>query len=109
MPVYCASTTPATAVWWLTREPPDDGGDGREVLPTKELVAVEDVVNVLDKLPKRLRPRAQRALREVMYASTKADAETAMLTFFSYPAEHWQHLRTTTLIESPLTLPQDRR
>ena len=84
------------------------------------------LVNVLDKLPKRLRPRAQRALRDVMYASTKADAETAigafvnefeakypkataclvedqaaLLTFFSYPAEHWQHLRTTNLIESP--------
>ena len=84
------------------------------------------MANVLDKLPKRLRPRAKRALREVMYAPTKADAETAiegfvgefeakypkataclvrdqetLLTFFAYPAEHWRHLRTTNLIESP--------
>ena len=61
-----------------------------------------------------------------MYAPTKTEAETAiggfvvefevkypkataclvedqeaLLTFFSYPAEHWTHLRTTNLIESP--------
>ena len=84
------------------------------------------LANVLDKLPQRLRPRAKRMLREVMYAPTKIDAETAiggfvtefeakypkataclaedqetLLTFFSYPAEHWTHLRTTNLIESP--------
>ena len=84
------------------------------------------LANVLDKLPRRLRPRAKRALHEVMYAATKTDAETAigafvaefeakypkataclvedqeaLLTFFSCPAEHWTHLRTTNLIESP--------
>ena len=84
------------------------------------------LANVLDKLPRRLRPRAKRALHDVMYAPTKTDAETAigafvtefeakypkataclvedqeaLLTFFSYPAEHWTHLRTTNLIESP--------
>ena len=84
------------------------------------------LANVLDKLPQRLRPRAKRALHDVMYAPTKTDAETAigafvaefkvkypkataclvedqeaLLTFFSYPAEHWTHLRTTNLIESP--------
>lgn len=84
------------------------------------------LANVLDKLPRRLRPRAKRALHDVMYAATKTDAETAiggfvaefeakypkataclvedqeaLLTFFSYPAEHWTHLRTTNLIESP--------
>ena len=81
---------------------------------------------MLDKLPRRLRPRAKRALHDVMYAPTKTDAETAigafvaefevkypkataclvddqeaLLTFFSYPAEHRIHLRTTNLIESP--------
>ena len=35
------------------------------------------MANVLDKLSKRLRPRAKRALREIMYAATKADVETA--------------------------------
>ncbi len=81
------------------------------------------LANVLDKLPRRLRPRAKRALHDVMYAPTRSDAETAigafvavkypkataclvddqeaLLTFFSYPAEHWTHLRTTNLIESP--------
>ena len=84
------------------------------------------MANVLDKLPKRLRPRAKRALREVMYAATRADAETAigafvdefeakypkatgclvedqeaLLAFFAMPAEHWLHLRTSNLIESP--------
>ena len=84
------------------------------------------MANVLDKLPKRLRPRAKRALREIMYAPTKADAEKAigafvaefeakypkataclvgdqeaLLAFFAFPAEHWRHLRTSNLIESP--------
>ena len=84
------------------------------------------MANVLDKLPKRLRPRAKRALREVMYAATRSDAETAigafvaefeakypkataclvgdqdaLLAFFAFPAEHWRHLRTSNLIESP--------
>ena len=39
------------------------------------------MANVLDKLPKRLRPRAKRALREIMYAPTKADAEKAIGAF----------------------------
>ena len=84
------------------------------------------MANVLDKFPKRLRPRAKRALREIMYAATKTDAETAigafvvefeakypkataclvddqeaLLAFFAFPAEHWRHLRTSNLIESP--------
>ena len=84
------------------------------------------MANVLDKLPKRLRPRGKRALREIMYAATKSDAETAigafvvefeakypkatacqvedqeaLLAFFAFPAEHWRHLRTSNLIESP--------
>ena len=84
------------------------------------------MANVLDKLPKRLRPRAKRALREIMYAPTKANAEKAigafvaefeakypkataclvedqgaLLAFFAFPAEHWLHLRTSNLIESP--------
>ena len=84
------------------------------------------MANVLDKLPKRLRPKAKRALREIMYAPTKAAAEKAiaafvsefeakypkaaaclvadreaLLAFFDFPAEHWRHLRTSNLIESP--------
>ena len=82
--------------------------------------------NVLDKLPKRLQPKAKQALHQAMYAETKEQAEealdrfvadyeakyekatacvqkdrSALLTFFDFPAEHWKHLRTTNVIESP--------
>ena len=81
--------------------------------------------NVLDKLPKRLQPKAKKMLREIMYADTKEDADEAvdafeaefspkhqravdclvkdrgkLLTLFDFPAEHWKHLRTTNVIES---------
>ena len=83
------------------------------------------LANVLDKLPKRLQPRAKEMLREIMYAPNRDSAleeiaifseeygarypkaiETLMkdqdqlLTFFDFPAEHWIHLRTTNPIES---------
>ena len=82
--------------------------------------------NVLDKLPQRLQPRAKRTLHEMMYAECRADCEAArvrfeaeyqpkypkavasltakwerLVTFFDFPAEHWKHLRTTNVIESP--------
>jgi putative transposase len=82
--------------------------------------------NTLDKLPKRLQPRVKAALHEVMYAETRAQARDAMkrftteygakypkavatlnkdadalLAFFDFPAEHWTHLRTSNVIESP--------
>jgi transposase-like protein len=84
------------------------------------------LANVLDKLPRRLQPRAKRALHEMMYAECRADCEAArarfeaeyqpkyskavesltanwdrLVTFFDFPAEHWKHLRTTNVIESP--------
>jgi len=82
--------------------------------------------NVLDKLPKRLHPKAKRALREMMYAETREQADelfdrfiadyqakypkaaecldkdrAALTRYFDFPAEHWKHLRTTNVIESP--------
>lgn len=39
------------------------------------------MVNVPDKLPKRLQPRAKRMLREAMYAPTRADAVVALDAF----------------------------
>jgi putative transposase len=82
--------------------------------------------NVLDKIPKRLQPRVKAALHEVMYAETREQAREAvqrfateygakypkavttlekdadaLLTFFDFPAEHWKHLRTSNVIESP--------
>lgn len=87
---------------------------------------VHKIANVLDKLPKRLQPKAKQALHEIMRAPTRKDAKEAMarfeadfkpkypravasltrdaeplLTFFDFPAEHWVHLRTTNPIESP--------
>jgi len=87
---------------------------------------VHRLANVLDKLPKRLQPKAKAALHEIMYAETRRDAELArdafvasyetkypkaaesllrdgeqLLTFFDFPAEHWKHLRTSNVVESP--------
>src|SRR5207245_8141953 len=75
----------------------------------------------------RLQPRAKRTLHEMMYAECRADCEAAgarfeveyqpkypkavesltakwerLVTFFDFPAEHWKHLRTTMVIESPI-------
>ncbi|HEY5640188.1 MAG TPA: IS256 family transposase [Dehalococcoidia bacterium] len=82
--------------------------------------------NVLDKLPKRLQPKAKRTLQAIMAADTREQADEqldafvaaydakypkatacltadreALLAFFAFPAEHWIHLRTTNVIESP--------
>ena len=81
--------------------------------------------NVLDKLPKRLQPKAKRLLREVMNADTRMHDEDSIATFetefgakyekavecllkdretllalYDFPAEHWKHLRTTNAVES---------
>jgi transposase-like protein len=86
---------------------------------------VHRLANVLDKLPKRLQAKAKRALREIMKAETRENAESLidrfaedygakypkavtcirrdqnkLLTFFDFPAAHWQHIRTTNPIES---------
>jgi putative transposase len=100
----------------------------REVWPeTREQACwVHKLANVLDKLPQRLQPRAKRVLHEMMYAERRAECEAAKLrfeaeyqarypkaveslvanwerlvAFFAFPAEHWKHLRTTNVIESP--------
>jgi putative transposase len=100
----------------------------REVWPeTREQACwCHKLGNVLDKLPKRLQPRAKRALHEMMYAESRAECASArsrfeaeyqakypkaveslaahwerLTTFFDFPAEHWKHLRTTNVIESP--------
>jgi transposase-like protein len=87
---------------------------------------VHRIANVLDKLPKRLHAKAKAVLHEIMRAETRKAAkqaiqlfardyeakypkavaslrrdETELLTFFDFPAEHWLHLRTGNVIESP--------
>jgi transposase-like protein len=87
---------------------------------------VHRLATVLDTLPKRLQPKAKQALHAIMEAPTRAEAEAGidafavdydakypkavaslrrdqaqLLTFYDFPAEHWRHLRTTNIIESP--------
>jgi putative transposase len=86
---------------------------------------VHKIVNVLDKMPKRVQPDAKSLLHEMMKAPAAADALKAresfeklfaekypkateclvkswaeLTTFFHYPAVHWTSLRTTNPIES---------
>ena len=82
---------------------------------------------MLDKLPKKKQPRARRQLTEVAYAESRPEAEEKrdfflewcqkegyrstgetlihdwdrMVTFYQFPQEHWKHLRTTNIVESP--------
>jgi putative transposase len=99
----------------------------REVYPDarEQRCWVHKIANVLDKLPKRLQPRAKSMLHEIMRAPDRQSAEEDMdhfvkefqakypkateclttdqemlFTFFDFPAEHWIHLRTTNPIES---------
>jgi transposase-like protein len=91
----------------------------------KQRCWVHKTANVLDKLPKKLQPEAKERLHAIWQADTKQQAEAAferflelygakydkacaclkkdravLLTFYSFPAEHWRHLRTTNPIES---------
>jgi transposase-like protein len=92
------------------------------------------LVNVLDKLPKRVQGRAKARLHEIMYAESRGEAEAAverfreefgakypkavasleeggeeLFTFFDFPAAHWTHLRTTNPIESTFGTTSHRR
>src|SRR5689334_21865955 len=99
----------------------------REVFPqTREQRCwFHKIANVLGALPKSAHPGAKKALAEIWNAEDKRralDAVTSfkaaygtkfakavakitddldeLLAFYDYPAEHWQHLRTTNPIES---------
>jgi len=86
---------------------------------------VHKTVNVLDKVPLSVQANMKKDLREVYWAPNRAAAEAAidvfaekyrakygraveclakdrdaLLAFFDFPAEHWDHLRTTNPIES---------
>ena len=86
------------------------------------------IVNVLDALPKAAQPEAAERLREMMYAKSRSGCEAKrdefllrfkktqskacatltrdwerMVSFFAYPEEHWIHLRTTNIVESPFS------
>lgn len=86
---------------------------------------VHKTANVLDKLPKTLQPTAKDKLHQIYLAPTKENAlkasteflalydakypkaceclrkdQEVLLSFYDFPAAHWQHLRTTNPIES---------
>ena len=86
---------------------------------------VHKIANVLDCFPKKLQSQVKELLHEMMKANKKLDAEETkknfeklfsekypkgieklekdwaeLTTFFSFPGQHWRHLRTTNPIES---------
>jgi putative transposase len=86
---------------------------------------VHKTANVLDKLPKGSQAKAKQMLHEIDLAESRAEAEKAfalfvasyqakypkateclekdkevLLTFYTFPAEQWLHIRTTNPIES---------
>jgi len=99
----------------------------REVYPqTKEQRCwVHKTVNIMDKLPKKYYSKAKKMIHDIYFAPDKEDAEKNMdkfisvfddkypkatkclsddkeelLTFYEFPAKHFQHIRTTNPIES---------
>ena len=86
---------------------------------------VHKIANILDHLPKRVQSEVKAILHEMMKAEKMADAEEEkknfektfgekypkavksldkdwdkLTTFFNFPAQHWQSIRTTNPIES---------
>ncbi len=83
------------------------------------------ILNIIDKLPGRLERQATILLHEMAYAASRAEAERlrrkfaarfaafpegvaclekdweALTAFFDFPKEHWKHLRTSNVVESP--------
>jgi transposase-like protein len=87
---------------------------------------VHKTANVLDKLPKQLQGKAKGMLHDIYLSDTLKSANKAfdsfintfdckypkatecltkdrehLLTFYSFPAHHWKHIRSTNTIESP--------
>jgi len=86
---------------------------------------VHKTANVLNKVPKSVQPKMKKSLHEIWMAENREDAHRAfdlfvgkyeakypravrclekdreeLLAFYDFPAEHWQHIRTTNPIES---------
>ena len=99
----------------------------RQVYPATEHQRcwVHKTANVLDKMPKSIQSSAKSLIHEIYRAETETDAraayqrfqeryqakypkavenlmkdEASLFTFYHYPAEHWQHIRSTNVIES---------
>jgi len=86
------------------------------------------ITNVLDCFPKRVQPVASQYLRAIPYAETRGECERLkqqfiqryeadypkavktlerdwdrMVAFYDFPSEHWRHIRTTNVVESPFS------
>jgi len=86
---------------------------------------VHKTMNVLNKLPKSVQPKAKADLKDIWMAESRKEAEKAfdrflaryeakydkaaaclakdkeaLLAFYDFPAEHWKHIRTANPIES---------
>jgi transposase-like protein len=99
----------------------------RQVFPSTKVQRcwVHKAANVLDKMAKSQQPSAKSMLHEIWMSATKEDAIKAfdkfvatyqakypkavecltkdrdeLLAFYDFPAEHWQHIRTSNPIES---------
>ena len=84
------------------------------------------LTNVLNALPRKAQPEAAEVLKAMPYAETQTECERQrdafvrlyrktdpkavdtllrdwdrMVTFYAFPKEHWVHLRTTNVVESP--------
>jgi transposase-like protein len=91
----------------------------------KQRCWVHKTANVLNKVPQKMQPRVKAMLHEIWMAETKEKATKAfdkfvatyedkyekateclekdrevLLTFYDFPAAHWQHIRTSNPIES---------
>lgn len=98
-----------------------------EIYPTtrQQRCWVHKTGNVLNYLPKRSQPKAKKALHDIWQAETREDARKEfdlfvgtyeakypkaveclvkdrdeLLTFYDFPAQHWQSIRTSNPIES---------
>lgn len=92
----------------------------------QQLCWLHKMRNILDKLPKKEHEEAVQRLRAIQRASGRGAAEKLarlliadwrkvyveaaacleaslerLLNFYDYPSEHWRHLRTSNVIESP--------
>jgi transposase-like protein len=86
---------------------------------------VHKTANVLDKMPKRVQPRAKTLIHDIYMADTEENANKAfdhfveayedkfpkavetlskdrdqLMAFYQFPAAHWKHIRSTNVIES---------
>ena len=86
------------------------------------------ITNVLDALPKRIRHEAGEHLKKIPYAATREECERLrdefarrykqwypqaveklisdwdrMVAFYGFPEQHWRHIRTSNVVESPFS------